>query len=160
MRITRGSNTTLKAETLETRLLEAFQLLTSQSYTVEEISINWDVDIAALQATISYRLPATHIVDTDGSTKIWGLDIINDENFMPGDGGQFKSGNLNSQIVEMLYFGQSVEIAQSTQESRNRITVTYNSDEQNISGNLILSIEVERNDRNGYLSIAAKEFLN
>lgn len=160
MNISRGSDTTLKATTLESRFLEAFYLLTTKISNIAEVTVNWDVNLPELQTSISYQLPAVHTNEPSGFVGIRGVDVLGDLEFQPGDGGQFVSTHLIGQLVEMIYLGQTVEIAQSTNESVNRISANFDSDEQYISGAIVLPIAVEANDAGGFLQLKATKFLN
>lgn len=161
VQITRGSNTTLKSKSLEGRLFEACYVLKNQLGNNDDVEITFDIDFDNKTATVNYELPARHIVNSEGATVVTGIKVLSDFEFFPGDGGQFVSDSIVGQIVEMLMYGQNLEILQTRgTNAENKITANYDSDNQKVTGSITIDIGIKIIDSDGGIEFIAKEFLS
>ena len=158
--IQRGSDNILKSNTLENRIFEAFYFLQSDIDIDSDISLNMSIELEEQNINIDYEIPAIHTINTDGLTSIKGVDRPGDLMFSLETNGLFKSLGLISQIVEMIMYAQNKENTQyANVNNDNQIEANYNSDEQKLSGTIILPLGFDGTSSTGILQFFAEEYL-
>lgn len=161
VQITRGSDVTLKSIKLENRIFEGFYWLKNSAVATNDFDVVFNLSLDNKTLSIDYTLPARHVINENGETVLSGVAIPLSIEFKKGTGGQFVSDSLSEQLVEMIMFGQNLELIQiSGTDEEERITSRYDSDLQTLSGTITLDIDVTASGTNGLFTMIASEFLN
>lgn len=161
--IDKGSNSTLKSTSAEGQLAEVILLiqqletnLTANPSSRDAVSAA--ADFNTLTFTGNFSIPCSQEISNTGQVVLVPTSYLLQTNFA-GGGGTIKSNSIEGYLLELFSFLQIREqVAAKNPNQENRVTGSYDSDEQLYSGSVSLSFALAI-DSNGMPVIDVNEYL-
>lgn len=161
--IDKGSNSTLKATSAEGQLAEVILLIQQLETNLianpsSRDAVSATADFNTLTFAGNFSIPCSQEISNTGQVVLVPTSYLLQTNFV-GGGGTIKSNSIEGYLLELFSFLQIREqVSAKNPNQENRVTGSYDSDEQLYSGSVSLSFDMQI-DANGMPTIDVNEYL-